>query len=206
MTRYLYSDSVNPNPTALPGTYTGQSSTSATRPNIELVFQSLVAPNCAVSHAPAASATDVVRNVTLSWAEGAGGPSSYDVYFGNSPSPALATNQSGTTYDPGLLAANSTYYWKVVPKNVNGQATGCIERSFTTGSGFIYCGVSVTTSGDYTSAFSTTLANSNISYTATSNAPGSYSDQTSQNFQVAQGTSFDFSHTYVGGVNRFKIG
>jgi hypothetical protein len=39
----------------------------------------------------------------------------FDVYFGKSnPPPKKVSHQSGTTYDPGLLDFDSTYYWKIV--------------------------------------------------------------------------------------------
>ena len=95
-------------------------------------------PNCAISHVPIDLATGVARNVSLSWANG-GNATSYDVYFGTTTNPALVGNQSGTTYTPALLAANTDYYWKIVPKNINGDATGCVERMFTTGTSLSYC-------------------------------------------------------------------
>ncbi|MBN8640169.1 MAG: hypothetical protein J0L86_00005, partial [Flavobacteriales bacterium] len=119
---------------------TGTGTRSANRPNAQLVFAaSLTPPNCAASLVPAVSATGVARNATLSWGSGGGGPTSYDVYFGSSAGAPFVGNQVGTTYSPGLLSANTTYYWKIVPKNANGDATGCVEQSFTTGTGFDYC-------------------------------------------------------------------
>src|SRR5690606_24263731 len=106
------------------------------------------------------------RNPTLTWNGAAG---NYDVYFGTSSSPAFIGNQIGSSYTPGGLAANTTYYWQIVPRNENGPAIGCIVRSFTTGTSFNYCSAVATSTIDYTSAFSTSLATSNISYTATSN-------------------------------------
>ena len=165
----------------------------------------VVPPSCATGHVPADLATDVVRNSTLTWTAAAGSPTSYDIYFGTAPNAPFVGNQPNTSYTPATMAANTTYYWKVVPRNNNGPATSCVERSFTTGTGVNYCTVSVVNTGDYTSAFSTTLANSNVSYTATSNPAGGYSDQTAQNFAVGQGEAFNFSHTYVGGGNGMKI-
>lgn len=66
----------------------------------------------------------------LSWA-GGGGPSSYDLYFGTTESPAFLQNMSETTYTP-TLAYGTTYYWKVVPLNTLGEATGCPVWSFST--------------------------------------------------------------------------
>src|SRR5690606_1276721 len=68
-----------------------------------------------------------------------------------------------------------------------------------------YCEVSTTYTGDYTSAFSTSGAVTNAAYTATAQPAGSYSNQTEQVIGQAQGLSFDFSHTYVGGGQRVNI-
>lgn len=68
-----------------------------------------------------------------------------------------------------------------------------------------YCSVSTTNTGDYTSAFSTTAAITNVNYTATSQPAGSYSNQIAQNFRAIPGSSINFSHTYVGGSNGVKI-
>lgn len=44
MSRYLYSDTYNPDPTALPGSYSGSSSSTANRPNLQMVM--VAAPAC----------------------------------------------------------------------------------------------------------------------------------------------------------------
>ncbi|MFT3796230.1 GEVED domain-containing protein [Flavobacterium sp.] len=96
-------------------------------------------PDCAVLSSPADLAT-VNRNVTLSWAA-ANGATGYDLYFGTSPSPAYyASTTTALTYNfAPALAANTTYYWKIVAKNPNGDAIGCLERSFTTNANIVYC-------------------------------------------------------------------
>ncbi len=95
-------------------------------------------PACASGLAPANIATNVQRNVTLSWASTVGA-TSYDVYLGNSAGAPLVGNVGGTSFTPAILAANTQYFWKVVPKNANGDAVGCTEQSFTTGTTIIYC-------------------------------------------------------------------
>ncbi len=56
---------------------------------------------------------------------------SYDVYFGTSSTPPLVTNVSGTTYNPGTLGGNTTYFWKIAAKNAGGSTASTIW-SFTT--------------------------------------------------------------------------
>ena len=59
---------------------------------------------------------------------------SHDVYFG-SVNPLGETefrgNQSATSYDPGPLAASTTYYWRIDEVNTAGRTAGC-TWSFTT--------------------------------------------------------------------------
>lgn len=68
-----------------------------------------------------------------------------------------------------------------------------------------YCAVSATYTSDYTSAFSTSGAASNVSYSASSLPAGSYADQTGDVIEQAQGLAFSFSTSYVGGGQAVKI-
>jgi GEVED domain/Putative metal-binding motif/Secretion system C-terminal sorting domain len=101
-------------------------------------------PTCAAGYAPVDLATAVARNPTLSWTASAIA-TSYDVHFGTTATPAFIANQTGLTYTPAALLANTTYYWKVVAKNGNGAAVGCTTQSFTTGAVFVYCTPTYTT-------------------------------------------------------------
>lgn len=97
------------------------------------------APSCATLNSPANGATNVnFETVTLSWtAPTTGGPvSTYDVYMDTNPNPTtLVASVAGTstTYTPTNVLPNTMYYWKIVPKNAAGDATGCTTNSFTTG-------------------------------------------------------------------------
>ncbi len=66
---------------------------------------------------------------SLSWST-ASGATSYDVYFGTSPTPPFYTNTAGTSISVGSLGAG-TYYWQIRPVNAGGAATGCPVWSFT---------------------------------------------------------------------------
>ena len=73
-----------------------------------------------------------VSATSVSWPS-APGATSYDVYFdaGSGPATSLVSPaQIGTSYSAGVLAAG-TYAWKVVPKNVFGDAIGCSDWTFT---------------------------------------------------------------------------
>lgn len=73
--------------------------------------------------------------------------------------------------------------------------------SFNTG----YCLVSTVYDGDYISAFSTTEAIENATYSTSSQPAGSYADETAQIIEQVAGGSFDFSTTYEGGNNGTNI-
>lgn len=89
---------------------------------------------------PANNATSVcysgagaVSNV--SWGAAAGA-TSYDVYFGAGSVPGSMTgNVTTISFNIGTLAANTTYFWKVVPRNACGITSGTISTfTFKTGS------------------------------------------------------------------------
>lgn len=90
-------------------------------------------PGKATSPSPANGATGVSTGATLSWSAGSGA-TSHDVYFGTSTNPASQGNQTATTFNPGTLAAGTTYYWRVDEVNADGTTTGDLW-SFTTASG-----------------------------------------------------------------------
>ncbi|MDZ4121995.1 MAG: hypothetical protein U1C33_06210, partial [Candidatus Cloacimonadaceae bacterium] len=82
-------------------------------------------PLPATTPSPADLATEQLTDVSLSWSRSTGGaaPTSYNVYFGTSNPPALIGNQVATTFSPGTLAVNQTYYWMVDPANSDGLAS-----------------------------------------------------------------------------------
>ncbi len=92
------------------------------------------APEATTYTTPADEATDrpIAGNLTWSAATGANG---YFVYLSTDETFADVTpqDQAATTYAYSGLAYETTYYWKVIPYNVVGQATEGIEVwSFTT--------------------------------------------------------------------------
>lgn len=86
-------------------------------------------PVCANLIAPANNSTGCPGATTLSW-NTAADATGYDVYFGTTNTPPLvSSNQAGTTYNAGNLAAG-TYFWRVEPRNAAGAATGCTTWTF----------------------------------------------------------------------------
>ena len=110
-------------------------------------------PNCTVLDEPADLATNVQATAAaggrIVFFSGGGNPTGFDVYLGtvqadvqnNLVSTRVSTNQIGLVYNfTPALAFNTTYYYKIVPLNVSGQAGGpgvssCTTRSFTTAVG-----------------------------------------------------------------------
>ncbi len=96
-------------------------------------YRLAIPPGCTTSPSPAASATNVSLTPTLSWTAGSGYNNGYDVYFGTAASPPrVSYKQSGTTYLPGTLLANTIYFWKIVARNDSAQAASCATIQFTT--------------------------------------------------------------------------
>lgn len=96
-------------------------------------FSAPSAPTIASTPSPAHASTTVATSTILSWIGGTGA-TSHGVYFGTTTSPTSSEykgNQTGTTYDPGVLAASTTYYWRIDEANGVGTTTGSIW-SFTT--------------------------------------------------------------------------
>jgi len=68
----------------------------------------------------------------------------------------------------------------------------------------MYC-TPVHTSGDYLSAVSSVGAQTNISYTASSQPTNGYANETTQIFEAYETQTFDILTTYVGGENGVKV-
>jgi len=78
-------------------------------------------PGKATNPSPANGATGVDPNADLSWTAG-DWAAAHDVYFGTDydavanadhNSPEFEGNQAATTYDPGPMDTNTTYYWAI---------------------------------------------------------------------------------------------
>ncbi|HMO63200.1 MAG TPA: GEVED domain-containing protein [Ferruginibacter sp.] len=118
--------------------YAGDNGTG--QPELSITYSAPAgAPGCATGLFPANGATLVPINGALTWFA-ASGATSYDVYFGTSVNPPLVATVATTTYPfAPSLATNSTYYYRIVPKNNAGEAVGCAVQSFTTSPLQVYC-------------------------------------------------------------------
>jgi formylglycine-generating enzyme required for sulfatase activity len=118
--------------------------------NVPTIHHSAIGFRCAMSivnrppaipslPSPADSAIGQSVDVDLSWSgsDPDGDTLTYDVYFGTSSAPPLASSgQSATTYDPGTLANSTTYYWRIVAHDNHDHSTSGPVWSFTTVGGF----------------------------------------------------------------------
>ena len=95
-------------------------------------------PDPATSPVPANGAAGVPSAPTLSWNAG-NGAASHDVYFGldaNLGAADFQGNQAGTTFVPGTLASETTYYWRIDEVGASGTTTGAIWKFTTEAPGF----------------------------------------------------------------------
>jgi hypothetical protein len=85
---------------------------------------------------PGNNATAVDIHDNLSWTGGdpdAGDTVGYDVYFGLTSAPLkVASNQTGSSYQPALLNGNTTYYWMIVAWDNHDDSTAGPLWNFTT--------------------------------------------------------------------------
>jgi len=56
------------------------------------------------------------------------GAASHDVYFGTSDAPPFQTNETASTFAPGLLCNRTIYYWRVDEVNSYGTTTGPVWK------------------------------------------------------------------------------
>lgn len=127
-------------------------------------------PSC-VTPTPMDGASNLNGHPMLSWTPSAIA-TAYNVYFGTTPNPPLVSTQAGTSYDPGVLLSNATYYWKVNPANTNGLSSCPVWRFTTaecplsTGTYLVSLPLSVT--GQSTCGKSNDLTSTNVSQVCTS--------------------------------------
>lgn len=77
-------------------------------------------PGLPTNPAPADLGTALPGPRVLTWTA-APAATSYDIYFGSTAVPPLATNVTVASYTPPALAPFTTYYWRVVAKNAFGS-------------------------------------------------------------------------------------
>ena len=137
-----------PSPTFNPRAFTGR---------ITFTAAPTTAPSCATGLSPANGATGISPTGSLNWTSTAGA-SSYDVFFGTSATPPLVGNFATTSYTfSPSLSLGTVYFYKIVPKNSAGSASGCSTYSFTTTSCFLPTAAVTTPDTSYCGTASATL-------------------------------------------------
>jgi formylglycine-generating enzyme required for sulfatase activity len=94
-------------------------------------------PNTPFSPKPVDGAINQRFIINLSWKGGDpdGDDVTYDVYFeagDSTPDVLVSDDQTGTTYDPGILDPNTHYYWQVNAKDEHGSTANGPVWDFTT--------------------------------------------------------------------------
>jgi hypothetical protein len=92
-------------------------------------------PSTPSNPSPPDRATGIATNAVLDWDDCAGA-SYYNVRFGTTSPPPGVGDETSSSYDPGALSPNTTYYWQIAANNLCGETVGSIW-SFTTQEGGI---------------------------------------------------------------------
>ena len=93
-------------------------------------------PNPPTNPIPVNNAIDVYINTDIFWSctDPENDPLTYDIYFGTESDPPLVhSGQNETTYDPGILIEQTTYYWKIVAHDDHSNSTTGDIWQFITG-------------------------------------------------------------------------
>ena len=102
---------------------------------------------------PSDSTTGVSTSLMLSWTctDPEVDPLIYDVYVGKTtpPSTIVSTNQSATSLLKKGLDTSSTYYWKVVAKDIHNNTTSGAIWKFTTGANVLAAGMVFVQGGNF---------------------------------------------------------
>ncbi len=155
-------------------------------------------PACVTNPIATPDASCDNQNLVFSW-DASPTATSYAVNVGITPGGTeiannfnVGANLSLTFLDPSL---NTTYYWTVIPSNIAGPATGCVEQSYLTGTDGCVCLPIYTfgkTDGDLISNVvipTTTLAN-NTGTASTNPAYTYFNGGGSQTASLQAGTSY----------------
>ena len=161
----------------------------------------VTAPACATNVTATISAGCGNEATVISW-NAAAGSDGYKLTIGTTAGGSdILNNQvvAGLSYSY-IGSLNTTYYYKVVPFNANGDATGCTEQTFTTAATGCYC-PSVPTSVDNDGITSivvgtTNFTNTSVSYTNHTATPVSLQRNVTSPITINFATGYTYN-TYI---------
>jgi len=178
-------------------------SVNSNRPQILFTYTPGAAPTCLP---PTSLLIDTFgfNSVSFSWTTG--GASSWIVEYGlagfvQGTGTVITVNSSADTVLSGLTA--NTNYDIYVRDYCGGTDTSTSVGPLSVYTG--YCEVSTSYTTDYIDSFSTSGANQNVGFSATSQTTGSYADETTQVIESYPNGSFDIFNSYIGGANGLNI-
>jgi len=145
-------------------------------------FTTAPLPGQASNPSPANGANSVSESAALSWTAGSN-TTSHDVYFGTSSPGTFQGNQTTTTFNPGTMNNNTTYYWRIDELGPGGKTTGAVwsfttapalpwsddfeSGGFTAGGWTVAGSPSVTTTAEYTGTYGAQIPGSTSSNSIT---------------------------------------
>lgn len=91
----------------------------------DVVTHTAAAPQPATSPSPPDGAADIPTGAVLKWSPGKDA-ALHAVYFGTDNPPPLVGSQSEASYDPGPLASETTYFWRVDEVGAGGTTPGAV--------------------------------------------------------------------------------
>lgn len=127
--------------------YYGSAGTIDDTPDFEFFVDNFIvqtipttAPSCASNVVATIDTACGNFSTTISW-DAVSGSDGYKLSIGTTPSGTdILNNFSLSSLNYSFVGnLNSTYYYKVVPFNANGDAVGCVEQTFTTSATGCYC-------------------------------------------------------------------
>lgn len=184
---------------------------SVTSNTVTMTVSSL--PTTVIAPTPASGATGICyagggSTTSISWAASAE-TTNYDVYFAAGSLPGTVTaNVATNSFNTGVLAANTTYFWRVVAKNSCGNALTSATFSFTTATAPCvgnYCTFTTTSSSYWISNVTTTGGFTNISNASSYSATGYGNFSGSQFVSNLAGGNFNISINTNSGTHGINI-
>lgn len=155
-----------------------------------------VAPGCAANPVSTPNATCGNFASTISW-DAAATATGYNLTVGTTSGGTDVVNNVNVgnvlTYNLPTQTPGTTYYWKVVPFNGIGPATGCTENTYTTFATGCYC-ISLPTSNDNSGITNVLLGSTNVP-----NGDVTYFDNTATVVNFIQGLTATTQITFATG-------